>query len=212
MFALQTSCFSVCVWVPLSDSEEISSSSYHNCEVECSDTERFPSGFWQRIGLPELITRKRPSHHASGSRPAEAPPCSTLVIVTSSLPFQLGAQFHPGVPREPQPHHLRLESLNRHPPLTQQTHTIHTAGPGSPFSAVSRMWEGNVTERRIIGVNRLLDDPHVPYTEKCVDRRASQQCILGGAPMEMESVEVFGIFFFFFYEKERKQRRWHVCS
>lgn len=68
-----------------------------------------------------------------------------------------------------------------------------------------------MTERRIIGVNRLLDDPHVPYTEKCVDRRASQQCILGGAPMEMESVEVFGIFFFFFMKKKgNKECDMHV--
>lgn len=41
---------------------------------------------------------------------------STVMIVTSSLPFQLDAQFHPRVPRESQPHHPRLESPNRRPP------------------------------------------------------------------------------------------------
>lgn len=78
--------------------------------------------------------RRRPSHHAFegvGGPPAEKPPpYSTVMIVTSSLPFQLGTQFHPCVPRESQPHHLRLESPNRHPPLIQtHTHTIHASGP-----------------------------------------------------------------------------------
>lgn len=52
--------------------------------------------------------------------PTETPPYSGLMIVTSCLPFQLDAQFHPCVPRDSQPHHLRLESLNRplpSPPL-----------------------------------------------------------------------------------------------
>ena len=42
------------------------------------------------------------------------------MIVTSSLPFQLDAQFHPRVSWESQPHHRRLESPNQPPfPLMQ---------------------------------------------------------------------------------------------
>lgn len=44
-----------------------------------------------------------------------------------------------------------------------------------------------MTEQRRAGVNRLLDNTLVPYTEKCVDNRALQQCILGGAVMEAGS-------------------------
>lgn len=36
-------------------------------------------------------------------------------------------------------------------------------------------------------MNRLLDNALVPYTETCVDNRALQQCILGGAVMEAGS-------------------------
>ena len=90
---------------------------------------------------------------------------STVMIVTSSLPFQLDAQFHLCVPQESQPHHPRLESPNRHlPPSYMQL----DPSVSIQFCLLNVIQE-NVTEQRTMSVYELPDNVHVPYTEKCLD-------------------------------------------
>lgn len=120
-------------------------------------------------GRTRLIMGSRPSHHACGP-PSRDTISSTVMIVTSSLPFQLDAQFHSWVPRESQPHHPRLESRN-----CQPLHTCSwTLLSLSIQFCLFNLMEEHVIEQRTMSVHMLPDNTHMPYTEKCLDNRALQ--------------------------------------